>query len=69
MIYVGDEFRFQPVGGLGLLTAGLAVTPLLVKEKQRQGVTYEGDPILFYAAFIWSVYVVLLVLRWRFASC
>ena len=56
------------VGGLILLTAGLAVSPSLVKEKQRQGVSYEGDPILFYAAFIWAVYVALLVLRWRFGQ-
>jgi ABC-type uncharacterized transport system permease subunit len=56
------------VGGLTLLTAGLAVSPLLIREKLKQGVHYEGDPILFYAIFIWAVYLALLILRWRFGQ-
>jgi ABC-type transport system involved in cytochrome c biogenesis permease subunit len=39
-----------------------------MKEKESPGVNYKGDPILFYSAFIWAVYVVLLVLRWRFGQ-
>ncbi len=54
--------------GVFLLSAGLAVGPLLVREKESQGVNYKGDPILFYSIFIWAIYVVLLVLRWRFGQ-
>jgi ABC-type uncharacterized transport system permease subunit len=56
------------VGGLLLLTAGLAISPLLIHQKQSQGVKYEGDPILFYSIFIWVIYAVLLVSRWRFGQ-
>jgi ABC-type uncharacterized transport system permease subunit len=54
--------------GVILLTTGLAVGPLLVKEKESQGASYRTDPILFYSIFIWAVYVALLVLRWRFGQ-
>ena len=56
------------VGGVALLTAGLAISPLLVEEKERQGVKVHSDPILLYSVFIWAVYVTLLVLRWRFGQ-
>ena len=56
------------VGGIVLLTAGLAFSPLLVREKESQGVRFHGDPILFYSAFIWAVYAALLVMRWRFGQ-
>ena len=56
------------VTGLVLLTAGLAFSPMLVRAKENQGVTYQGDPILFYSIFIWAVYVALLVSRWRFGQ-
>ena len=55
-------------GGIVLLTAGLAVSPLLVKQKESQGLNYHADPILFYSIFIWTVYVALLVSRWRFGQ-
>jgi ABC-type uncharacterized transport system permease subunit len=54
------------VGGLFFLTAGLALSPLLIKEKEAQGVQFKGDPILLYSVFIWLLYVTLLTLRWRF---
>ncbi len=56
------------VSGLVLLTTGLAVSPLLLREKENQGVNFKGDPILFYSIFIWAVYAALLVLRWRFGQ-
>jgi ABC-type uncharacterized transport system permease subunit len=56
------------LAGLILLTAGLAFSPLLVKEKESEGVNFKGDPILFYSAFIWAVYAALLVSRWRFGQ-
>jgi ABC-type uncharacterized transport system permease subunit len=56
------------VGGVILLTAGLAISPLLIEEQERQGKNFKGDPILFYSAFIWAVYVALLILRWRFGQ-
>jgi ABC-type transport system involved in cytochrome c biogenesis permease subunit len=56
------------VVGLILLTAGLAISPLLLHEKQSKGVHYGGDPILFYATFVWAIYAALLVLRWRFGQ-
>lgn len=56
------------VAGLALLTAGLALSPLLVRERQNPAVHYEGDPILFYSVFIWAVYAALLIMRWRFGQ-
>jgi ABC-type uncharacterized transport system permease subunit len=53
-------------GGVVLLTAGLALAPLLVQEMKTQGKAYKGDPILGYSVFVWAVYLALLVLRWRF---
>jgi ABC-type uncharacterized transport system permease subunit len=56
------------IAGLVLLTAGLAFSPMLVRAKESQGVTYQGDPILFYSIFIWAVYAVLVVSHWRFGQ-
>ena len=56
------------LGGVFFLTLGLAISPLLVAEKERQGVEFKGDPIVFYSIFIWMVYVTLLFLRLRFAQ-
>jgi len=52
-------------GGLVLLTAGLALAPLLVREAESQGRKFKGDPILGYSLFVWTVYLTLLVLRWK----
>ena len=53
-------------GGLVLLSAGLSLTPLLIREAERNGRKFKGDPILGYSVFIWAVYLTLLVLRWKF---
>ena len=56
------------IGGLFFLTMGLALSPKLIEEKERQGVAFKGDPILFYSVFIWLVYATLLFLRLRFGQ-
>ena len=49
--------------GLSLLSAGLAIYPLLLGQKQN--VVVRTDPIIFWSLFVWLLYFVLLVLRWR----
>ncbi len=49
--------------GLALLTAGLAIYPMLLQLKQH--VHVQSDPIIFWSLFVWLLYFVLLVLRWR----
>jgi ABC-type transport system involved in cytochrome c biogenesis permease subunit len=56
------------VCGLVLLTVGLALAPLLIREIEAQGRRFGGDPILFYSLFIWLVYCLLLVLHWKFGQ-
>lgn len=56
------------LGGVVFLTVGLAFSPMLIAQKQSQGVEYKGDPILLYSIFIWLVYVALLFSRLRFAQ-
>ena len=48
--------------GFALLTAGLALFPLLPK---KAGAAPEFDPIVLWSAFVWLLYLVLLVLHWR----
>jgi HemX protein len=52
--------------GLALLTAGLAVSPILLKQKY--GVYFKNDPLLNYSIFIWLFYLALLVARWKFGQ-
>lgn len=54
------------VGGMILLTAGLAFSPFLLKEKY--GVYLKNDPLLDYSIFIWLFYLGLLVARWKFGQ-
>ena len=49
--------------GLLLLTAGLSLYPMLMRQKH--GVYFRSDPIILWSIFIWSLYTVLLVMRWR----
>jgi HemX protein len=53
-------------GGIILLTAGLAFSPVLLKQKY--GVYFKNDPLLDYSIFIWLFYLVLLVSRWKFGQ-
>ena len=52
--------------GIILLTAGLAFSPVLLKQKY--GVYFKNDPLLDYSVFIWLFYLVLLVSRWKFGQ-
>ena len=50
--------------GIFLFTAGLTISPFLVKEKY--GVWFKNDPLLDYSVFIWLFYLGLLMSRWKF---
>jgi HemX protein len=52
--------------GIILLTAGLAFSPLLLKQKY--GVYFKNDPLLDYSIFIWAFYFALLIARWKFGQ-
>jgi ABC-type transport system involved in cytochrome c biogenesis permease subunit len=49
--------------GFVLLTAGLSLYPVLLH--QRQDGRNAIDPIVYWSLFIWVLYLVQLVLRWR----
>lgn len=49
--------------GLVLLTAGLSLYPVLMQQKH--GIYFRSDPIILWSIFIWMLYAVLLVMRWR----
>jgi HemX protein len=51
-------------GGILLLTAGLLISPYLLKQKY--GVYFKSDPLLDYSIFIWLFYFCLLAARWKF---
>jgi ABC-type transport system involved in cytochrome c biogenesis permease subunit len=48
--------------GFLLLTAGLAVFPLL---KEKPGGTTGFDPMILWSVLVWLIYLVLLAMRWR----
>ena len=52
------------MAGLGLLTGGILASFLYLKE--TRGYYFKADALLFYSLFVWSVYVLLAVLRWGF---
>jgi HemX protein len=54
------------LGGIFLLTAGLCISPFLLKEKF--GVYFKNDPLLDYSIFIWLFYLALIVARWKFGQ-
>ena len=54
------------LAGFILLTAGLSVSPFLLKQKYNVFLKY--DPKLVWSLFIWVIYLALLVMRWRFAQ-
>ncbi|MBI3881904.1 MAG: cytochrome c biogenesis protein CcsA [Verrucomicrobia bacterium] len=55
------------VAGLVLLTAGLALAPLLVKQ-QDVVASLRGDPKIVWSAFVWLIYVGIVTLRWGFGQ-
>jgi HemX protein len=52
--------------GIILLTAGLCISPFLLKEKF--GVYFKSDPLIDYSIFIWLFYLALLISRWKFGQ-
>jgi ABC-type transport system involved in cytochrome c biogenesis permease subunit len=52
--------------GLALLTAGLALIPLLLKS--RPELHAAADPKVIWSALVWGLYLALLVLHGRFAQ-
>lgn len=51
------------MAGLALLTAGLAIDPILLRNKPE--ITIGSDPIIIWSVMVWLCYFVLLILRWR----
>lgn len=49
--------------GFALLTAGLSIYPALSWEQHHA--LFKSDPIIFWSVFVWLLYLVLLVMRWR----
>jgi ABC-type uncharacterized transport system permease subunit len=54
------------IGGFILLTVGLALSPILLKEKF--GVYFTGDPKLIWSGFVWILYLTLILMHSRFAQ-
>ncbi len=52
--------------GLGLLTLGLAIGAGSLKR--ATGFYFQADPKVVWSMFVWALYAVLLVVRWRFAQ-
>lgn len=57
------------LGGFLLLTAGLAVSPLLMKEKYNVYITSNPEiaPKLIWSSIVWIIFGTLLVMHGRFA--
>ncbi len=56
------------ISGIIFLTLGLALAPALIREVEAQGKEFKGDPILIYSIFIWAVYCLLWLARWKFGQ-
>lgn len=54
------------LAGFLLLSAGLVVGAFWLKPPE--GLTYRGDVKVLWSVLVWLVYLVLLVLRWKFAQ-
>jgi ABC-type uncharacterized transport system permease subunit len=49
--------------GFVLLTVGLSLYPMLLRQKPAEQARI--DPIIFWSLFVWLLYLILLVMRWR----
>jgi ABC-type uncharacterized transport system permease subunit len=52
--------------GFVLLTAGLAFSPILLKEHPEAHLSH--DPKIIWSALVWALYLALLVMHGRFAQ-
>jgi len=54
------------IAGFILLTAGLGISAVYLKQTHH--VYFTGDAEVIYSIVVWSIYLALLVLHWRFAQ-
>lgn len=54
------------LAGFILLTSGLALSPILMQ--QAHNVYFRADPKILWSAFVWVLYLGLLISHWRSAS-
>ena len=54
------------LAGFILLSAGLMVS--VVYLKRARGVYFTADAEMLYSAFVWLLYLALVLLHWRFAQ-
>ena len=52
--------------GFFLLTIGLMLVPLIVRE--NPGLEVKGDPKVVWTVFVWALYLALLAWRWKFSA-
>jgi ABC-type uncharacterized transport system permease subunit len=52
--------------GFVLLTLGLLLVPMLVRE--TPGVNVKGDPKVIWSVFVWLLYLGILGWRWRYSA-
>jgi ABC-type uncharacterized transport system permease subunit len=55
------------VAGFALLTVGLVVGAYALSLLPNPNI-YRGDPKIVWSAFVWLVYLGLIIMRWRFAQ-
>lgn len=55
------------VAGFALLTVGLALGALDLSHARHPD-AYRGDPKIVWSALVWVLYLVLIIMRWRFAQ-
>lgn len=54
------------LGGFVLLTAGLAISPLLMQQMHQ--VYFRADPKILWSVFVWLLYLGLLLSHWKSTS-
>jgi len=55
------------IAGFVLLTLGLALTPLIIRNADLAS-TVRGDPKLLWSLFVWALYLGLVLMRWAFGQ-
>jgi ABC-type uncharacterized transport system permease subunit len=54
------------LAGFAFLTAALVVSAFGVK--QMSGLSFVSDPKILWSLFVWALYLVLVIMRWRFSQ-
>jgi ABC-type uncharacterized transport system permease subunit len=55
------------IAGFTLLTAGLALAPLIM-EQQGTGASAKGDAKILWSIVVWGLYLALVLMRWAFGQ-